>query len=308
MKIDVPIKTKPFLFASKCILLSLLLTNCSSEKDKWLSQDLSNGYGILKVGNSETTGRFGGGGWGRLNGADFDKDGDIDILANFGRGGNAVGTFAGLYFYENIGSPGNALLSEGIKLGDKEGHSFVGDANNDGLLDIFCEGELFTNISNQNNITFDKPIPAKNPGWKPCGETDWDGDGLADRFITSRWHLEMVTGKDTDTLRLPVGGKEILEDIFIRPFVCDWDSDNDPDLLIGQESGHITFIENESGTLLQERHILQKNPNVKSGCASVPALCDWDNDGDIDIIVGTAAGFLELYENHEKKIQTGKKT
>ena len=25
--------------------------------------------------------------------------------------------------------------------------------------------------------------------------------------------------------------------------------------------------------------------------------CDWDNDGDIDIIVGTAAGFLELYEN-----------
>jgi hypothetical protein len=88
-----------------------------------------------------------------------------------------------------------------------------------------------------------------------------------------------------------------MEDIFICPFVCDWDGDNDPDLLIGQESGHITFAENASDTLLKEKHIMQKNPNVKSGCAGVPSLCDWGDDGDTDIIVGTSAGFLELFEN-----------
>ncbi len=273
------------------------LFSCSSTTERWVVQDFSEGFGILKMGNPEMVGRFGGGAWGRINGADFDGDGDIDIVANFGRGGNAIGTFAGLYVYENIGTSVNGLLDSGTKLSDREGEVYIGDSNGDGLPDIWCEGELFINQSTEGKIKFSGALISGNPGWFSPGAFDWDGDGILDEFIKSRWHLEWVNGTTGDTARLSVGGSEWLEDIFIRPFVCDWDGDHDPDLLIGQESGHITFVENCSGSLLEEKHVLQKNPNLKSGCASVPTLCDWDNDGDIDIIVGTAAGFLELYEN-----------
>ncbi len=273
------------------------LFSCSSTTERWVVQDFSEGFGILKMGNPEMVGRFGGGAWGRINGADFDGDGDIDIVANFGRGGNAIGTFAGLYVYENIGTSINGLLDSGTKLSDREGEVYIGDSNGDGLPDIWCEGELFINQSTEGKIKFSGALISGNPGWFSPGAFDWDGDGILDEFIKSRWHLEWVNGTTGDTARLSVGGSEWLEDIFIRPFVCDWDGDHDPDLLIGQESGHITFVENCSGSLLEEKHVLQKNPNLKSGCASVPTLCDWDNDGDIDIIVGTAAGFLELYEN-----------
>lgn len=282
---------------SAALVILIVLISCSTSTKQWLSQDFSGEYGILKMGNSETIGRFGGGAWGRVNGADFDRDGDIDIVVDFGRGGNAVGTFAGLYVYENIGTPVTGLLDSGTKLGDKEGDVFVGDSNNDGLADIYCEGELFINQSTENKIAFADPVHAEDPEWPGPGKCDWNRDGITDNFIMSRWHLELVNGQTGDTSQLTVGGSKWMEDIFIRPFVCDWDGDNDPDLLIGQESGHITFVENSSGILLKEKHIMQKNPNVKSGCGGVPSLCDWDNDGDIDIIVGTSAGFLELYEN-----------
>lgn len=291
---------KALCFAMKngvSIVLLSVLFSCSSTTEQWLGQDFSEGYGILKMGNPEIVGRFGGGAWGRLNGADFDGDGDIDIVANFGRGGNAKGTFAGLYLYENTGTSVKGLLDSGIKLAEKEGDVYVGDSNGDGLPDIWCEGELFINQSSETKIKFSGALISGNPGWLLPGEFDWDGDGIMDKFIKSGWHLEWVNGKTGDTSRLSVGGTEWMEDIYIRPFVCDWDGDDDPDLLIGQESGHITFVENSSGTLLEEKQILQKNPNVKSGCLSVPSLCDWDNDGDIDLIVGTAAGFLELFEN-----------
>jgi hypothetical protein len=289
------------------LTLFLIVFSCSEKPGKWLAQDFSEGFGILKMGNPETIGRFGGGGWARVNGADFDGDGDIDLAVNFGRGGNASGTFAGLYIYENIGNKTDGLLNEGTKLSDKEGDVFVGHANNDGLMDIYCEGDLFINQSTGNNISFTKTKNAEQPDWPTPGEYDWDNDGLKDKFIMSQWHLELVDGNSGDTTRLMVGESEWLEDIFIRPFVCDWDGDNDPDLLIGQESGHITFIENSSGTLLGEKHLLQKNPNVKSGCAVVPTLCDWDNDGDIDIIAGTSAGFLELYENENGEFKPVKR-
>src|SRR5438874_449273 len=76
----------------------------------WLRQDLSAGFGILKMDGPDSVGRFGGGAWGRINGADFDGDGLTDIVAGFGSGGGAKGTYSGLYVYRNLSSEGNGLL------------------------------------------------------------------------------------------------------------------------------------------------------------------------------------------------------
>ena len=135
-------------------------------------------------------------------------DGDIDLAVNFGRGGNASGTFAGLYIYENIGNKTDGLLNEGIKLSDKEGDVFVGDANNDRLMDIYCEGDLFINQSTGNKISFTKTKNTEQPDWPTSGEYDWNNDGLKDRFTKSQWHLELVDGNSGDTTRLMVGESE----------------------------------------------------------------------------------------------------
>ena len=280
------------------VLVSLLLSvpeKKAAAQSTWPNQDFSSGFGILKSGNGKTVDRFSGGSWGKINGADFDGDGDIDIVATFGTGGGALGTYNGLFVYENIGTAQKGLLDEGFYLVHGEEMPLIGDANNDAKADIYCNGVLFINASNKNKIKFlDQSGPA--PPWPAPYEFDWNKDGVIDAFPKSMWNLQWIDGKTKQVNTLSVGDKEFLLDIFIRPFPCDWDADGDIDFLVGQESGHITFIENDNGRLLAEKYVQQRNPNIKSGCLAVPVVCDWDGDGDDDLITGNAAGHIEYFE------------
>jgi hypothetical protein len=263
----------------------------------WLAQDLSTGYGILKMGDENTIGRFGGGSWGQLHGADFDNDGDIDIVSIFGAGGNAVGTYYGLYPYKNIGTSKAGFLDSGFQLSADEAVPYIGDANGDSKPDIYYHGSMFFNNSTENKIQFSAIQNYPNPNWPSPTLCDWNKDGHIDEFIKDLWHLKLKDGKSGRTEILKVGGNYLLDDIFIEPYPCDWDADGDVDLLVGQENGHITFIENDNGTLLKEKYMQQQNPNIKSGCLSVPVVCDWNGDGDMDLVTGNAAGYFEFFEN-----------
>lgn len=284
------------------VILSTVITSSQSCTGAWLGQDTSQGFGILRMADDQFVGRFGGGGWGRLNGTDFDGDGDTDLVVTFGAGGGAKGTYSGLFVYKNIGSAEGGLLGPGQQLAHHEQIQattpFVGDANGDSSPDIFCNGLLFLNQSSSGRIRFAPPRGSADPYWHHPTVYDWNGDGVQDLFEEHRWELRWSNGHTGKTTTLDVGGQNLLTDIFIRPYVCDWDNDGDPDILIGQESGHITFVENRGGKLLAEKYVQQASPNAHSGCASVPSLCDWDGDGDKDLIVGNAAGFLEYFEYH----------
>ena len=288
-------------YTKKILFLLFALLFCFEDQllaqTNWLAQDFSKGYGLLKLGGKNQVGRFGGGSWGKINGADFDNDGDIDIVSSFGFGGGAVGTYSGLYLYQNIGSPENALLDKGFKLSADEDMPLIGDANNDSKPDIYCNGFLFLNKSTKEKIQFFAPKPFANPNWPAPSVCDWNRDGIADEFLDDLWHLKVKYGKTKQIEILQVGGSDLLDDIFIEPFPCDWDADGDLDILVGQESGHLTFVKNDNGRLLAEKYIQQQNPNIKSGCLSIPVICDWDGDGDNDIITGNAAGYVEYFEN-----------
>jgi len=86
------------------------------------------------------------------------------------------------------------------------------------------------------------------------------------------------------------------------PCVADWDSDGDLDLIVGEISGTVSFVENTGS----DRAPKYGEPTqIESGGVSIrvaggdagPVVTDWDSDGDLDLLVGTGDGGVDLYRN-----------
>ncbi len=79
----------------------------------------------------------------------------------------------------------------------------------------------------------------------------------------------------------------------------DWNDDGNIDLIVGDRNGFVNFFErNSNGTLQAGVKLQSSGTNIDVGGNSAPDFVDWDNDGDLDMIVGSdATSAVRVYEN-----------
>lgn len=184
---------------------------------------------------------------------------------------------------------------------------------------------LHRNKGTNDSPSYEKPIKI-NADNKPidvfgCPSPnfhDFDGDGDLDlicgEFLDGFTYFENI---GTRTKPVYASGKKILTPTgkplvmdlqMIVPIAFDWDNDGDFDLIVGDEDGRVAFVENISEknsaslkgmapTFLPPRYFQQQADTLKSGALATPVGFDWDGDGDMDIISGNTAGYIEFFEN-----------
>ena len=254
--------------------------------------------------------------------ADLDDDGDVDVL---------IGESDGfLNYYRNDGSAavpdfveqfGAANPLNGLDVGTLSNPDFV-DLDNDGDADLLV-GEssgtvkYFENTENANSPTFLERTGMSNPlnevdlnGSASPRSVDIDGDGDQDVFVGGAdGSVSYFENTGTATMAVFVarsGMDNPLNDVD-TPFghakltLGDLDNDGDFDAAIGILGGQIQYFEN-TGTATNPAFAQRTGTDNPFGGFEIseiptPRFVDIDNDGDLDVYVGSSDGNLVLLRN-----------
>jgi hypothetical protein len=223
--------------------------------------------------------------------ADYDGDGALDLImaiedwSDYGwddawdtRGHWKNGPLHGLiYWLRNTGTNAEPQYGDPalVKAADRTVDTFgcpspnFADFDGDGDLDLLC-GEFL------DGFTYFQNIGSRCEPHYATGVRLWTGDG---RPLVM--DLEMIV-----------------------PIAFDWDRDGDLDLIVGDEDGRVALVENVGGFsadgaphFAMPRYFQQVADSLKCGALATPFGCDWDGDGDTDIVSGNTAGYIEWFEN-----------
>jgi len=225
-------------------------------------------------------------GWSSPNFADFDSDGDLDLLC---------GEFLdGFTYFENVGSRTKPKYSAGRRLATPDGQPLVMDLqmitptaidwDKDGDFDLIVGDEdgRVALVENTGKLRADR-IP---------------------QFLAPRYFQQEAEDLKCGALATPVG--------------FDWDDDGDYDILSGNTAGYILFFENLSGAGVEKprwaapqfveaaekviRIQAGKNGSIQGPCEAkwgytTLSVADWDGDGLPDVVANSILGKVQWYRN-----------
>ena len=252
---------------------------------------------------------------------DLDGDSDPDLVVG-SRGG-------AIHYFENTGTSSNPSFTErngtdnpleGISVGSYSTPSFT-DLDGDGDLDLIVgngNGDIayFENTGTVTAPSFTQRTGAANPfdtitkgSWSTVALADLDGDGDLDLAVginDGDIHYYENTGTSANPDFVLRTGEtsplnSINADSYSLPEFVDFDDDDDNDLVIGNRSGVIYYIEN-TGTTTDPSFTQRTdfdNPflGVKAGRFTAPEFADLDGDGKFDLIIGNREGIIHYFEN-----------
>jgi len=94
----------------------------------------------------------------------------------------------------------------------------------------------------------------------------------------------------------------IKSDLSVAPAFGDIDNDGDYDLIIGRFNGTLSYYQNSGSPEAPEFtggiNVINNNgDSIDVGSSAYPFLIDFDNDSDLDLIIGAFNGRFYLYEN-----------
>ncbi len=255
---------------------------------------------------------------------DVDGNGLDDIIAGAAISYSPVALLQkndGSFFQKNILPDANTPL----KQGDDRGVSLF-DADGDGDLDIYIASGGYETIPNtgryqdilyinngKGNFSIDTAALPKNLTSKSCVRVaDYDNDGDLDLFIAGRVEpghypkpvSSFIYRNDTKNgmIRFTDVSGSIAKPLNNIGLVCDavWtDFDNNgwQDLILAGEWMPVTFIKNNKGTF--ENITASTNIANKKGWWTSIVPGDFDNDGDMDYIVGNL-GLNSFFKANEQ--------
>ena len=261
---------------------------------------------------------------------DYDQDGDLDLLVSC-----PDTPFNGLYFFENDQTDGDPITtfkapvrigpsSKNIQLSVVEGkarmlgpgveYPHYGDSLRQDTVALYAAEEL---EKRHQKIRFSqwKYVDYEGDGDLDllAGIDDWGDYGWDNAFdAQGNWTngplhgyvylLENVDGTYREKGKLQAAGKPI--DVYGAPSpnMYDFDGDGDLDLICGEFIDTFTWFEN-TGTRERPEYAAGRKLKNKQGVITmdlemiIPVGVDWDQDGDMDLVVGDEDGRVAWVEN-----------
>lgn len=205
--------------------------------------------------------------------ADFDNDGDIDLVfANNGE--NTV-------FINTAG----AFANSGLTLGSNNSKSIsVGDMNKDGKMDIVVVNSdtdpvIYHNNFTFNGLSFNSSLPnSNNKDSRSSQLGDVDGDGDLDLVVANYNQANMIylnTGSGVFNTSVALVGNRSSTDVALG----DIDQDGDLDLIVANNNqANRVFNNDGSGTFSDT------NQTLGTSSSREISLIDLDADGDLDLV------------------------
>jgi chitodextrinase len=238
-----------------------------------------------------------------VNFADFDNDGDVDIIIIGEDGGVIPGPekqapedlFVGVAMNDGNGN----FTTDGLDIfGSNGGMVRSADLNNDGLIDFAIAGpnseegfDLRTYINEGEwNFSLRDSVAGPNDGIYGFEIADMDNDGKSEVLLLSAEELIIFTFEDSGIQLLTPEDHDIdLQYSFDGFDLGDYDSDGDLDLV-----GTVNYSPGDEVLIIYENDgdlTFTKSFEAPTGSFSLhPAWIDYDNDGDLDLVMTSYYG------------------